>query len=196
MGRARSWGRPSRIALSAWLIAAAAAGDEVVKTYEDASFDGPVSKILIVGAHPDTGVRTQFENTVGRALRVLGVSSEPSFYRMSSAQPVTAETLVAAARSANADAVLVTRAVDVQTHTREGAAGFTEYFQKYAAYEDPLPAATTHTVLVRSDLYLVAGQRRIWGAESTAVDKANLFGVIDGIADAVIAQLRADGLIE
>ena len=190
------WVKPSCVALLGLLMTATAAGDEVVKTYQDATFDGPVSRILIVGAHPDNSVRTQFENTVGRALRVLGVSSEPSFYRMSGDQAVTADTLVAAARSASADAVLVTRAVDVQTHSREGTTGFAEYFQKYAAYEDPLPAATTHTVLVRSDLYLVAGQKRIWGVESTAVEKANLFGVIDGIADAVIAQLRADGLIE
>jgi hypothetical protein len=191
----RDWLKPCA-ALLGLLMAVAAAGDEVVKTFADPTFDGSVAKILIVGAHPENSVRTQFENTVGRALRNLGVSSEPSFYRMSSAQELTADTLVGAARSANADAVLVTRVVDVQTHNREGTAGFSEYFQKYAAYEDPLPAATTHTVLVRSDLYLVAGQKRIWGVESTAVDKANLFGVIDGIADSVIAQLRADGLIE
>ena len=184
------------VVLLGLLFATTAAGDEVVKAFEDASIDGPVTKILIVGAHPDSSVRTQFENTMARALRVLGTSSEPSFYRMSADQAVTAETLVTAARSANADAVLITRAVDVQTHNREGATGFAEYFQKYAAYEDPLPAATTHTVLVRSDLYLVAGQKRIWGVESTAVEKANLFGVIDGIADSVIAELRADGLIE
>jgi hypothetical protein len=191
----REWLKPC-VASLGLLMAATAVGDEVVKTFEDRMFAGPVAKVLIVGAHPENSVRAQFENTVGRALRNLGVNSEPSVYRMSGGQELTADTLVAAARNANADAVLVTRVVDVQTHNREGTAGFSEYFQKYAAYEDPLPLATTHTVLVQSDLYLVEGQKRIWAVESTAVEKANLFGVIDGIADAVIAQLRADGLIE
>ena len=70
-----------------------------------------------------------------------------------------------------------------------------DYFRKYEAYEDPLPVATTHTVRVRTDLYLVDNQVQIWGVESTAFEKQDLFAVIDGIAKAVTAQLRSDGLI-
>ena len=110
------------------------------------------------------------------------------------AAELSAATVVAAAGRARADAVLVTQVVDVQTQGGDGAT-VTEYFNAYARYQDPLPTTTAHTVRVKIDLYVVAGERRVWAAESTAVDKVDLFGVIDGIATALAAQLRADGLI-
>ena len=72
---------------------------------------------------------------------------------------------------------------------------FTEYFRRTRDTTIRYRSTTTHTVRVRTDLYLVDSQARVWGVESTAVEKPNLFGVIDGIAKAVTAQLRSDGLI-
>jgi len=176
-------------------LAGAAAGDEVVKTYQDPGFDARLAKILVVGVHDDRSVRGQFENTVARALRAAGAGAEASLYTVSGTAELTAETLVAAARKVRADAVMVTRVVDVQTQNPDADADFSEYFRAYSRYEDPLPVTTTHTVLVRTDLYVVESQARVWGVESTAFEKPNLFGVIDGIAKAVTAQLRSDGLI-
>ncbi len=188
--------RPHLVVLLGLFVAASAAGDEVVKVYEDPAFEGTVSEILVVGVHEDIGVRGQFENTVARALRAAGASAEASLYTVSAARDLTADSLVAAANRARADAVLVTRVVDVQTQSPDAAADFTEYFRAYSRYEDPLPVTETHTVRVRTDLYLVESRARIWGVESTAFEKPNLFGVIDGIAKAVTAQLRSDGLIK
>ena len=101
--------------LLALLLARAAAADEVVKTYRDPAFTSPVSKILVVGVHEDFSVRGQFENTVARALRAAGAAGEASLYSLSSAGELTPDALVAAARHARADAVLVTRVVDVKT---------------------------------------------------------------------------------
>jgi hypothetical protein len=177
------------------LVAGAAAADEVVKTYQDPAFTGTVAKILVVGVHEDFGVRGQFENTVARALRAVGTAGEASLYSLSSAGELTPDALVAAARKARADAVLVTRVVDVKTENPGATTTFTEYFQAYSKYADPMPVTTAYTVRVRTDLYIVASQARVWAVESTAFEKQNLFGVIDGIAKAVTAQLRTDGLI-
>jgi hypothetical protein len=176
-------------------VAAAAPGDEVEKVYQDPAFNATVTKILVVGVHEDRSVRGQFENAVARALRGAGASGEASLFTAAGSAPLTPDTLVDAARRARADAVMVTRVVDVRTENVDPDSDFNEYFRAYSRYEDPLPVTTTHTVRVRTDLYLVDNQARIWGVESTAVDKANLFGVIDGIAKAVSAQLRSDGLI-
>jgi hypothetical protein len=188
--------KPRCAVLLASLLSGAAVGDEVSKVYEDPAFEGTVAKILVVGVHEDTGVRGQFENTLSRALRAAGASAEASLYTVSSSRELTADSLVAAAGRVRADAVLVTRVVDVQTQNPDATTDFTEYFRAYSRYEDPLPVTTTHTVRVRTDLYVVESRARIWGVESTAFEKPNLFGVIDGIAKAVTAQLRADGLIE
>jgi hypothetical protein len=188
------WLVPRCAVLLALSLAHAAAGDEVVKVYQDPAFGATVSKILVVGVHEDLGVRGQFENTVARAVRSVGASGEASFYSVGGGAELTAEALVAAARKARADAVLVTRVVDVQTQDVD-VASFPDYFRSYSRYGDPLPGETTHTVRVRTDLYLVESQARIWGVESTAFEKPSLFGVIDGIAKAVAAQLRSDGLV-
>jgi hypothetical protein len=188
---------PAGVALVVGLaLARAASADEVVKTYQDPAFDATVEKILVVGVHEDFGVRGQFENTVARALRAVGAGGEASLYSLSSAGELTAESLVAAARKARADAVLVTRVVDVSTQNPDATTTFAEYFQAYSRYADPMPVTTTYTVRVRTDLYLVATQTRVWAVESTAFEKQNLFGVIDGIAKALTAQLRNDGLID
>jgi hypothetical protein len=185
------------VALLLGLLAARAAGaDEVVKTYQDSAFGATVAKILVVGVHEDFGVRGQFENTVARALRAVGTAGEASLYSLSSAGELTAEALVAAARKARADAVMVTRVVDVQTENPDATTTFTEYFQAYSKYADPMPVTTSYTVRVRTDLYVVESQARVWAVESTAFEKQNLFGVIDGIAKALTAQLRKDGLIK
>jgi hypothetical protein len=191
-----AWLRPVAVLLGVALAGAADAADEVVKTYQDPAFEATVAKILVVGVHEDFGVRAQFENTVARALRAVGTGGEASLYGLSSAAELTAESLVAAARKARADAVMVTRVVDVQTENPDATTTFTQYFQAYSKYADPMPITTAYTVRVRTDLYVVESQARVWAVESTAFDKQNVFGVIDGIAKALTAQLRKDGLIE
>lgn len=186
------WLKLRRAVLLGFFLAGAAAGDEVVKTYEDPTFDATLSKILVVGVHADRGVRGQFENTVARTLRSAGAAGEASLYTVGK---LSAETLVDAARKVRADAMMVTRVVDVQTQNPDVTASLQDYFRKYAAYEDPLPGTAKHTVRVRTDLYLVDSQTQLWGVESTAFEKQDLFAVIDGIAKAVTAQLRSDGLI-
>lgn len=178
------------------LLARAEAADEVVKTFRDPAFKGTVAKILVVGVHDDFSVRGQFENTVARALRAAGTAGEASLYSLSSAAELTPEALVAAARRARADAVLVTRVVDVKTENPGATTTFTEYFQAYSKYADPMPVTTAYTVRVRTDLYTVENQARLWAVESTAFEKQNLFAVIDGIAKSLTTQLRSDGLIE
>ena len=83
------WSTLRRALLLGLLLARAAAADEVVKTYQDASFDTKVSKILVVGVHEDFGTRGQFENTVARALRAAGTAGEASLYSLSSAGELT-----------------------------------------------------------------------------------------------------------
>jgi hypothetical protein len=177
------------------LLGGVAAADEVVKTYEDPAFEGPVSRILVVGVHADRSVRGQFENSVARALRTAGGSGESSLYYLTGAEELTADTLLAAARSADTDAVLVTHVAGVQMQNPDGPTTINEYFRSYADYRDPLADAETHTVMVRTSLYAVASKTRIWSVESTAVEKRTLFGVIDAIATATAEQLRSDGLI-
>jgi hypothetical protein len=174
------------------LLTGCANADQLAETSKDPAFTSTVSKILVVGVHADSNVRGMFENSLVRALRTAAAEGESSLARMGSAQAVSAETLLAAAERADADAVLVTRVLSVETNESEDP-GFAAAVRPHA--EDPLTSAATSTVSVRSDLYTVANQAKVWSAESTTFDKANLFGVIDGITAAISAKLRSDRLI-
>jgi transposase len=174
------------------LLTCAASADEVAASYKDPTFNGTVTRILVVGAHEDRNVRGIFENSVVRALRAGGADGESSLARMGSSQALSAETLLAAAERAGADAVLVTRVLSVDTR-ESGDEEFAQAVRPHA--EDPLQSATANTVRVGSDLYTVANQTKVWSAESTTFDKANLFGVIDGITTSITAKLRSDRLI-
>ena len=187
-----------RAAVFCLLIAGSVTAEEIAESYKDPTFNATVARILVVGVHEDRNVRGMFENSVVRALRAAGADGESSLARMGSGQAVTAETLLAAAARAEADAVLVTRVLDIAApDAAEPAQGddATLIGALRANYQDPLASATTTTVSVGSDLYTVANQAKVWSAESTAFDKQNLFAVIDGITTAITAQLRSDGLI-
>jgi hypothetical protein len=190
------WRKVGPVLVFGLLLARAEAADDVVKTFRDPAFKGTVAKILVVGVHDDFSVRGQFENTVARALRAAGTAGEASLYSLSSAAELTPQALVAAARKARADAVLVTRVVDVKTENPGATTTVTEYFQAYSKYADPMPMTTVYAVRVRTDLYTVENQTRVWAVESTAFEKQNVFAVIDGIAKSLTTQLRSDGLIE
>ena len=182
----------ARCAALILLLLATRANAQVAESYKDPAFASTVTRILVVGAHDDRNVRGIFENSVVRALRTAGAEGESSLVRMGSAEVLSAETLVAAAERVDADAVLITRVLSVETRESDDLA-FAAAVRPHA--EDPLANASTSTVSVHSDLYTVANQAKVWSAESTTFDKANLFGVIDGITMAITAKLRSDRLI-
>jgi hypothetical protein len=173
------------------LLLCGSASAQVADSHKDPAFNSTVTRILVVGAHQDRNVRGIFENSVVRALRAAGADGESSLARMGSSQALSAETLLAAAERWGADAVLVTRVLSVEASNDD--AEFTEAVRPDE--QDPLNSAATTTVSVTSNLYTVANQTKVWSAESTTFDKANLFGVIDGITTAITAQLRSDRLI-
>lgn len=182
----------ARCAALILLLLTARANAQVAESYKDPNFASTVTRILVVGAHDDRNVRGIFENSVVRALRAAGADGESSLARLGSAETLSAETLVATAERADADAVLITRVLSVETR-ESGDPGLAAAARPHAA--DPLAGATTSTVRVHSDLYTVENQARVWSADSTTFDKANLFGVIDGITTAITAKLRDDRLI-
>ena len=175
--------------------AAGAGAQEVVKIYQDPAFRQTVRTILVVGAHADRNVRGMFENSVARALRAAGANGDSSLARMGCAEELTADTLTAAASRVGADAVMITRVLRADAPHPAASTTLAESMYAYSDAEDPLAVISTDSVIVRTDLYLVTGQQRVWGVVSTQFDKSNLFGIIDGVASGLTAQLRADRLI-
>jgi hypothetical protein len=192
------------------LAACAATGDRIVKVYEDrAALAGPYSLILVVGAHAQTGTRRTFEESVVRSLTALGTDARSSLAVMDEAQAIDRESVVAAVRETGADAVLVTRVVDIEAQTeitqgqtqaerqRKSDVPLADFFRyDYAESPDAMTVTTVRTVILQTDVYDAASERKVWSVESSSFDKQTAYGVIDGVARAISAELARDGLIQ
>ena len=186
-----------------------AASDRVVKTYESPDFDGgPFNRILIVAAHEETGTRRLFENTLRTVMNENGQIAVTSLSVMDAEAPIEREPVVAAVREAGADAVLVTRLMDVDSTTsvqggrtaaeaeRRNDLPLADFFRyDYVEYQDPMTSTTVNTVVLSSDLYNVADESKVWSVETTSFDKASVYGVIDSATRGLADQLRRDRLI-
>jgi hypothetical protein len=196
--------------LALLLCACASTGDRVVKVFEDrAALDSPYTRILVVGAHAETGTRRTFEDSVVRALAALGAEARSSLAVMDAAQNIDRESVVAAMREAGADAVLVTRVVDIETQSeieqgqtqaelaRRNDVPLADFFRyEYVESADAMTVTTVRTVILETDVYDAASEKKVWSVESTSFDKQTAYGVIDGVARAISAELERDGLIQ
>ena len=192
------------------LSACAATGERIVKTYEDrAAGAAPYARILVVGAHAQTGTRRTFEDSVVRSLAALGADARSSLAVMGEEQAIDRESVVAAVRASGATAVLVTRVVDIETKTeveqgqpqaearRRSDVPLADFFRyDYAESPDAMTVTTVRNVILQTDVYDGTSEKKVWSVESTSFDKQTAYGVIDGVAHAISAELERDGLIQ
>jgi hypothetical protein len=192
------------------LGACASTGDRVVKVFEDrAAFAGPYTRILVVGAHAEAATRRTFEDSVVRALAALGTEGRSSLVVMDASENIDRESVIAAVRETGADAVLVTRVVDIEAKTeieqgqtqaelaRRSDVPLADFFRyEYVESADAMTVTTVRTVILDTDVYDAASEKKVWSVESTSFDKQTAYGVIDGVARTISAELARDGLIQ
>ena len=191
------------------LLLSCASSDRIVRTYQDPEFDGgPFAKILIVGVAADDGLRRRFEDSLVTAINPDNTVAVSSLSVMGADEPVERESLLAAARETGSDAVLITRVLTAGSSTstqggrtaadpqRRGDIPLADFFRyDYVEYQDPLTSSTVRTVSLTTDLFGVADETRVWSADSVSLDKASVYGLIDGSSASISMQLTRDGLI-
>ncbi len=191
------------------LLLSCASSDRIVRTYQDSAFDGgPFAKILIVGVAADNGLRRRFEDSLVTAINPDNTVAVSSLSVMGADEPVERESLLAAARETGSDAVLITRVLTAGSSTstqggrtaadpqRRGNIPLADFFRyDYVEYQDPLTSYTVRTVSLTSYLFGVADETRVWSADSMSLDKASVYGLIDGSSGSISTQLTRDGFI-
>ena len=128
---------------------------------------------------------------------------------MGEEQAIDRESVVAAVRASGATAVLVTRVVDIETKTeveqgqpqaearRRSDVPLADFFRyDYAESPDAMTVTTVRNVILQTDVYDATSEKKVWSVESTSFDKQTAYGVIDGVAHAISAELERDGLIQ
>lgn len=189
-------------------ITGCSSSGEVVRVYRDGSLSAPFTSILVVGIHEDADIRGRYERSVAGALSTQGTRAASSLTVLPPSEAISRDSLVRAAAQAQADAVLLTRLLDVQSRTeltegrtvvdqtRRNNVPIADFFRyDYVEYQDPMLITTIRTVVLASDLYSVATEERVWSVESTAFDKESDDAILDDVSHSLTRALAADGLI-
>jgi hypothetical protein len=197
------------VLLTAGLIASCATPDRVVRLLDDSNLvSSPFENILVVGAHEDSNARRTFEEGVARAINDGETMAQTSLRFMRASAEIDRESVLEAVAESGADAVLVTRLVDMQAR-RETQPGRTtmvaerrdniplaDFFRyEYSEYQDPMVVTTVTTVVLATDVYRVSDENLIWSVESRSIDKVSVYDTVDSVSRALTGALRSDGLI-
>ena len=192
------------------MIAGSAAAQSVTSVYQSPPLSGSAyAKILVVGMHADAGRRRRFEDDAVSAFAAQGVGAVSTLATRGGDVQLNRDILVVAARDTGSDAVLITRLLEVQgrAEAQEDRAAvdgerrddqpLAVFFRdEYPKYRDPMTVVTTRTVIVVSDLYDVASEKRVWSGQSTTFAKDDVDAAIEGVARAVTRTLRAGGWLD
>ena len=190
------------------LSACAMTSADLTKTYELIKPVGaPYSRVLVIGAHPERGVRRQLEETLVDALRedqIDAISGSSVIARDARPGP---QSVATAEEDSRADAVLVSRWQDVSTSAMQSEAGpsseaptdqadnLLDFFRDGYGDESPASEPTVNTLVMAVDLFRTADGMRIWSVESAAIEKPVAADAIARVAASVRRQLQKDELI-
>ena len=151
--------------------------------------------------------RREFENLITARIRDAGGNALPAHTKTGPKTTLPQDEIDAAAREADADAILVTHivSVDTKTETREGRTDVlaecrggdpADYFlYDYEELKVPDDVRIALTVVAVTNVYDTATGSRLWTIQSTCFEKATMGEVFYEEAEAIARQLGIDKLI-
>jgi len=193
---------------AAVIASACAAQTEVVKLYEDpARASKTYKRLLVVDISSDHDQQRQFENDVVLRLRKERVDAVASYSHLDASKGLLQDDIDRVGDKLGADAILVTHiaSVDTSVDRVEGREELEstcrsgdpmDYFlYDHKIIREPDSVKVAHTVIVITNLYDAGSRDRIWTIQSTCFKKASIAETLAEEADAIVRQLRIDGLI-
>ena len=184
--------------LIATVLAAGCTSTQLVNTWRDPSFNGPIAfkKTLVVAIHPDGTLRRDAEDAMVRA---IGPDRAVAAYQvMAETDRATASALEAKAKSIGADGYVTMRIIGTRTETNwvPPDPGFGPFYDRAMVMSaDPAYLQTDHIVNVETRIYSVAEDKLIWSGTSDTIDLANVDKAVGQIANAVRAELQKEKLL-
>jgi hypothetical protein len=168
--------------------------------------------VLVVGVSQKLEARREFEQAFSNALKRRGVRAVPSYTLLPGKDP-SAEEVLAAAKNAQLDTVMVTRYMgkseqevyhpgtiyyDVAPAYGTGYyGGFGGYYGRAyeVAYEQPVWSTNvTHTLV--SDLYVTETKGHMWQAVSDTIQASGDRKLRDDAIDSLIGNLKDQGMLD
>ena len=195
-------------AMTLFVLAACVPQTEVIKLYDNSDrVSQKYERLLVVSVVGDIGTRRRLEELISGHLEAANVAAIAAYTETGLRTEMLQDEIDAAARHTDADAILITHIVSVDTGG-DGDPGRTDilsecrggdpidfFLYEYRELKVPDSVKIAHTVVAVSSLYDASDGERLWTIQSTCFEKASMDEVLQEEAKAIVRQLQIDNLI-
>lgn len=191
------------------IIAACVPQTEVVKLYDNsARASRTYERLLVISVVGDIGTRRRLEELISGHLETANVTAIAGYTETGLKTEMLQDEIDAAARNANADAILITHIVSVDTRLDidtgrtdilsecRGGDPVDYFLYDHRELKEPDTVKIAHTVVAVSNLYDASDGERLWTIQSTCFEKASMDEVLQEEAKAIVRQLQIDKLVD
>jgi hypothetical protein len=195
-------------AIAILAIAACVPQTEVIKLYDNsARLNQNYERLLVVSVAGDTGARRRLEELITQHLESAGITAIAGYTETGLKTVMLQDEIDAASRSANADAILITHIVSVDTRVDidpgrtdilsecRGGDPVDYFLYDHRELKEPDSVKIAHTVVAVTNLYDASDGERLWTIQSTCFEKASMDEVLQEEAKAIVRQLQIDKLV-
>jgi hypothetical protein len=190
-------------------VVSSCASTKITSVWMDKNKTGTsYNNILVIGISNESHNRRLFESHFAEQLNAAGVSGTVSYTILPDANKIDRETVSAAIKGKNIDAVIVSHllAVEEKTVYRESMS-YRPTYSHYNGLYDYYPYVignvyqpgyyTTHEIVrLETNLYEVASEELVWTAQSKTFAPESAEEVIGDLVKLVIKDLKEKGLIK
>ncbi len=189
-------------------IAACVPQTEVIKLYDSSTRAGQqYERLLVISVAGDTGTRRRLEELITKQLESANIEAIAGYTETGLKTAMLQDEIDAAAQNANADAILITHIVSVDTRLDidpgrtdiltecRGGDPLDYFLYDYRELKEPDSVKIAHTVVAVTNLYDSSNGERLWTIQSTCFEKASMDEVLQEEAKAIVKQLQIDKLV-
>ncbi|HEY5740295.1 MAG TPA: hypothetical protein VIW27_11250 [Gammaproteobacteria bacterium] len=184
------------------LLLGACATTRPVHEWRNDGFSGTLDSVLIIAAIKRSTQRRVYEDLFAETLSTRGVTATPGYTLMTSELEISRDTVEAAIRGRDIDAVLVTRLLGIDEFETYHPPPSRVYYRSYYSYYDhaltevgPGYYRRYKVLTIETALYDSASGELVWSMQSEAVEPSTPRPVIEDQINLTIERLAAQGLV-
>lgn len=177
---------------------------KMTHVWRDDNFRGTIRKVVVIGIFKEPDTRNIFEGEFAARLKERGVDATASYKIISDAELPDKELVLGRIRKLGADAVLVTRVVDMETvKAQVPGKGYVipVYYSSYGTYYNysfnyqPGYTVQEGHADTETNLYGLGDEKLIWSGRSKTKFSATRYELIQAFVNAMIDGLSEAKLI-
>lgn len=184
------------------LLLSACATKRPVMEWQDEGFSAALNNILIIAAIERSTRRRVFEDEFVDALAALNVDATPSYELMTTSMTISRQTVEAAIKGQDIDAVLVTRLLGVKEEEVYHPPTYYDHHRSYHGYYTHALESDNRAyyrrfkvLMLETNIYDARTKELVWSMQSESIEPSTPRNLIEEQIALTIQTLQTRGLI-